>query len=175
MSRRTSMNARAAQQDASTGDIEVVLMEIRHPDLEAPIRLSTDNTERVSDDPLIYGTRSSWRGADPETDPYLWIIASSVLPDDDADTPAAAQIVLENMDARIVEVLRSFTSQATIALAVVLASSPDVIEVESQDMRMTTADGTAAEIVLSLGREEIELEMFPAGRMTRQKFPGLWR
>ncbi len=175
MSHRISLNARAAQQDANSAEIEVVLFDITHPDLEAPIRLSTDNTEQLSEEPLIYGTRSSWRGADPETEPYLWIIASAVLPDDDAEAPAAAQLVLENLDARIVEVLRSFTGQATVAMAVVLASSPDVIEGEWHDMRMTTSEGTAAEIVLSLGREEIELEHFPSGRMTRQKFPGLWR
>lgn len=175
MSRRISLNARAAQQDANSAEIAVVLFEITHPDLEAPIRLSTDNTEKLSEEPLIYGTRSSWRGADPETEPYLWIIASAVLPDDDAEAPAAAQIVLENLDARIVEVLRSFTGQASVAMAVVLASSPNVIEDEYHDMRMTTADGTASEITLSLGREEIELELFPSGRMTRQRFPGLWR
>ena len=175
MSRRLSLNARQAQIDAVSADIDVVLIEISHPELSAPIRLSTDNTHKLSDDPLIYGTRSSWRGADPEADPYLWIVASAVLPDDADDAPAQAQIVLENLDAGMVEVLRSYTGQATVALAVVLAISPDLPEAEWHDLRLTAAEGTAAEITLSLSREEIESEHFPAGRMTRQKFPGLWR
>jgi len=175
MSRRLSLNARQAQIDPVSAEIEVVLIEVTHPDLEAPIRLSTDNTERLTEEPLVYGTRSSWRGANPATDPYLWIVASAVLPDDADDAPAQAQIVLENLDARMVEVLRSYVGQATVAMAVVEAGTPDVIEAEWQDLRLTNAEGTASEITLSLSRDEIELEHFPSGRMTRQKFPGLWR
>lgn len=175
MSRLISLNARQANREASSAEIEVVLLEFAHPDLAAPIRLSTDNTERLSDEPLTYGTRSTWRGADPDNDPYLWVIASAVLPTDAEDAPASAQIVLENLDAQMVEVLRSFTGQATVALAVVQASTPDVIEDEYHDLRLVNAEGDAASITLSLSREEIELEHFPAGRMTRQKFPGLWR
>ena len=36
------------------------------------------------------------------------------------------------------------------------------------------ADADAGQIVLSLGRDEVELEPFPPGRMTRRNFPGIW-
>lgn len=175
MSRRVSLNARWAQIDPVSAEIDVVLIEITHPDLDAPLRLSTDNTEMISDEPRIYGTRSTWRGADPATDPYLCIIASAVLPDDAEDAPAQAQIVLENLDSRMIEVLRSYTDMATVAVAVVEAATPNLIEAEWHGMLLSTAEGTSAEITISLSRDEIELEHFPAGRMTRQKFPGLWR
>lgn len=175
MSRRISLNARQANREATSAEIEVVLLEFSHPDLDAPIRLSTDNTERISDDPLTYGTRSTWRGADPATDSYLWVIASAVLPSDADDVPATAQIVLENLDAAMVELLRSFTTPASVALALVEAGTPDLVEEEYHDLRLTNADGDASEITLTLSREEIELEQFPAGRMTRQKMPGLWK
>ena len=51
--RRVSLNARLAREAGSTAAIEAALFEITHPDLEAPIRLSTDNTERLSDDPAF--------------------------------------------------------------------------------------------------------------------------
>jgi len=175
MTQRISLNARQSNREASSAEIEVVLLEFSHPELGAPIRLSTDNTVRISDEPLIYGTRSNWRGADPDRDPYLWVIASAVLPDDAEDAPASAQIVLENLDAQMVEVLRSFTSPAHVALAVVEAATPDLIEVEYHDLLLSNAEGTSAEISLTLSREEIELEHCPAGRMTRQRFPGQWR
>lgn len=175
MSRRLSLNARQALIDPVSADFDVVLIEITHPDLDAPLRLSTDNTEMISDEPRIYGTRSTWRGADPATDPYLWIIASAVLPDDAEDAPAQAQIVLENLDSRMIEVLRSYTDMATVAIAVVEAATPNLIEAEWHGMLLSTSEGTSAEITISLSRDEIELEHFPAGRMTRQKFPGLWR
>jgi len=171
--RRVSLNARLAQDAETTGELYVVLFEIAHPELERPIRLSTDNTERLSDDPLYYGTRSTWRGADPIADPYLWIIASTVLPSDLEDAPATATVILENLDRRMVDVVRSFTSPATVAMAVVLASSADVVEVEFTDLQIRSADIDSGQIVLAISREEIEQEHYPAGRMTRERFPGL--
>jgi hypothetical protein len=175
MSRALSLNARLAQDEVTSAEIEVVLIEISHPSLPALIRLSTDNTERLSDDPLMYGTRSSWRGADPQAEPFLWILASAVIPGDQDDAPASAQLVLDNLDAQITEVLRSYTDLASVNLAVVLAETPDVIEAEFLDLKLVAAEGTDASVTLSLSREEIELEHFPAGRMIRTKFPGLHR
>lgn len=67
--RRLSLNARMMQDDLVSDQIYVVLIEIDHPELPRPIRLSTDNADRIQADPPIYGTRSSWRGANPITDP----------------------------------------------------------------------------------------------------------
>lgn len=171
--RRLSLNARLAHEETSSAEIEVVLFLIEHPDLEAPIRLSTDNTERISDDPLMYGTRSNWRGASPVTDPYLWVIASAVLPSDSEDAPAQATLILENMDSEMVAIVRSFTDLATVSMAVVLASSPNRVEVEFTGLQIVSAEITAGEITLSLSRDEIELEPFPAGRLSKHRFPGL--
>lgn len=167
------MNARLAHDGLAPSEIEVALFVIEHPDLPTPIRLSTDNTERLSDDPLIYGTRSAWAGANPMAEPYVWIIASAVLPDEAEDAPASAQIVVENLDAGMVELLRSFTTPASVRMAVVLASSPDLVEAEWAGLTITQANITSGDITLSLSRDEVELEPFPSGRMTRHRFPGL--
>lgn len=171
--KRLSLNARLAQDAAASAEIEVVLLELIHPDLDTPIRLSTDNADVIDESLPLYGTRSAWRGADPLNDPYLWIVASAVVPGDDEEAPASARLALENLDARIVELLRSFTSMATANMAVVLASSPDEIEAEWLGLQLTVADGDDGEVVLQFDREEIEQEPFPAGRMTRHHFPGL--
>lgn len=170
--RRLSLNARQAQLGEASDEIEVVLFCIEHPELEAAIRLSTDNAVRISEDPEIWGTVSIWKGASSK-DPYLWIIASAVLPGDAEDSPAQATLVLENLDARMVQIIRSFTEPATVSIAVVLASSPNVVEAEWTGLQITSADITAGEIVLTLSRDEIEMEPFPAGRMTKHRFPGL--
>lgn len=167
------MNARLAADAEVSAEIEAALFLIEHPQLEHPIRLSTDNTERLQDDPYMMGTRSTWRGSDPSTQPFLWVIASAVLPGDAEDAPATAQIILENLDSEMVELLTSFTDPATIHMAGILASSPDDIEVEQEDLRIVSADVTAGEITLQLSREDLELEPFPPGRMTRMTFPGL--
>lgn len=171
--RRLSLNARLALEEESSAEVEAVLLSIEHALLDAPIRLSTDNTERISDDPLVYGTRSSWRGANPVLDPYLWVVASAVLPGDSEDAPAQATIVLENLDTEMVALIRSFVDPATVALAVVMADSPSLIEAQWTGLQIVSADITGGEIVLTLSRDEIELEPFPSGRMSKHRFPGL--
>lgn len=175
MPRRLSLNARLAQDAHSTAEIFVALIEITHPLLDAPLRLSTDNTERLSDQPLTYGTRSRWRNADPRTEPYLWVVASALLPSDLDDTPASATIALENLDSRMVGLLRSFTDPAEFRIAVVLASSPDLVEAEYSGLQLVSAEMSAGEILIEISRDEIELEPFPAGRMSQMRFPGLHR
>lgn len=171
--RRLSLNARMMQDDDASAELYVVLFEITHPDLEAPIRLSTDNTERLSSEPLYYGTRSNWRGANPVSQPFLWVIASALVPSDFEDAPAAATLVLETLDHTMVDLVRSFTSPATVHMAVVLASSPTAIEAEWSDLLIVSADVTAGEITLSISRDEVEMEYYPMGRMSRDRFPGL--
>jgi hypothetical protein len=171
--RRLSLNARLARDAEASAEIEVALFIIEHPELEEPIRLSTDNTERLSDDPYTMGTRSTWRGSDPLTQPFLWVIASAVLPGEAEDAPATATLVLDNLSSEMVELLRSFTEPATIHIAGVLASSPDDIEVEQLDLQIVSAEVNAGEITLQISREDMDLEPFPPGRMTRMHFPGL--
>ncbi len=173
--RRLSLNQRLAQDAIGSEEIEVALFIIEHPMLDEPVRLSTDNTERLTDDPLAYGTRSTWMGSNPITEPFLFVIASAVVPSDLDDAPAAASFVLENVDNDIAKLLRSFTSLATIHMAVVLASSPNLIEAEFQDMKIVSADMDAGEVIIDFSREDIEEEHYPAGRMTKDRFPGLHR
>ena len=175
MSRRISKAARQAFDDATTSDGEIALFVFEHPTLDAPIRLSTDPTERMSSDPLAYGTRSTWDGADKSTDPYLFVLMSAELPGDQEDTPAAPVIVLENVDNDIAALLRSFTDYATVHMAVVMASSLDFVEVEFRNMKLLSADGNAGEVRLSLSRRPIEEEPAPMDRFTKDRFPGMYR
>ncbi|WP_353429037.1 hypothetical protein [Paracoccus denitrificans] len=170
--RMLSLNARLAQEDEYSAEIEAVLFLIEHPELDAPIRLSTDNAVRISVDPEVYGTISTWRGGSV-ADPYLWIIASAVLPGEAEDAPAQATLVLENLDAGMVELLRSFTDPPTVSMAVVMAATPDLVEGEWTGLQIVSADINAAQIVLALSRDEIELEPYPAGRLSQHRFPGL--
>lgn len=172
--RIVSLNTRLMQDTVSSGEIHAILFEINHPALDAPVRLSTDNTERLSVDPLYYGTRSTWRGANPVTDPYLWVVASALLPSDKEDAPAAGTLLLENLDRDMVRVVRSFTDLATIHMAVVLADSPNVPDLEYVGMEILSADIDNGIITLTFGRENIEKEPVPVDRFSRNLFPGLF-
>ncbi|QND45196.1 hypothetical protein HB780_05420 (plasmid) [Rhizobium lusitanum] len=173
--RRVSLNARLAQDAQNTSEIYVALFCIEHSMLDSPVRLSTDPTERLQNEPLMYGTRSTWLDANTVTDPYLFVLASTVLPSDLDDAPAEGNIVLENVDNDIAKLLRSFSDLATIHIAVVLASSPSLVEAEYQNLKITSATINAGEVTLSFSRENVEEEYVPAGRMTKNRFPGLHR
>ncbi|WP_435656045.1 hypothetical protein [Brucella pituitosa] len=169
--RRLSLNARTALDAGATDEIYVVLLRFTHPSLDKPVFLSTDPTQRLSIEPLMYGTYSSW--LNPDREPFLFILASTMVPDDKEDTPAAATVILETVDKDMATVLRSIKDRATVDMAVVLASSTDVIEAEWTGLRLMNANGNASEITLQISRESIFEEPFPAGRMTRARFPGL--
>lgn len=169
------MNARTAELQEHSAEVEVALFCFEHPDLDAPIRLSTDPTERLSSDPLIYGTRSTWLDANPVTDPYYYVIASAELPSDLDDATSTASLVLENVSRDVAQLLVSFTSYATAHLAVVLASSPNEIEVEFRDLKLVSCVVNAGEVSLQLSRAPIEEETVPMDRFTKDRFPGLFR
>lgn len=173
--RRVSLNARTAFDAAKTDEVEIVLIHITHPDLAAPIRLSTDPTERLSSDPLLYGTRSTWLESDPLTEPFLFVLASAEIPGDLEDAPAAATIVLDTIGPDTTALLRSFNDRPHVNLAVVLRSSPDLAEVEFRGMVMLGSEGAVGEVTLSISRAPIEDETVPMDRFTKDRFPGLFR
>lgn len=169
--RRVSLNTRQSLDAVATDEIYVVLFRFTHPSLEKPVFLSTDPTERLSLEPLYYGTYSSW--LNPNREPFIAILASAMVPDDKEDAPAAATLILETVDKDMATVLRSIKDRATVDMAVVLASSPDVLEMEYTGLKLMVANGNASEITLQISRESIYEEPFPYGRMTRARFPGL--
>lgn len=160
---------------ASTHAVEVVLLMITHPLLTSPIRLSTDPTTRLSYDPLSYGTRSTWRGSNPVSEPFHFIVASADLPGDQEEVPTAARIVLENLHQDIGALLRSFTDWATIDIAVVMADTPNLVELQYLGLKIIAADGDLSQIVISAGRPALEDETVPMDRMTKDRFPGLFQ
>lgn len=173
--REVSLNMRASLDAASDDDVELILFVFDHPTLSDPIRLSTDPTERLSTEPLMYGTRSTWQGADPETEPYFFVLASAIVPTDTEDGPAEGELVLDAVDVGIAEALRSITNRATVHLAVTMASEPDAPSAEFTNLRLMSAGGDAERISLQVSRQPIEDETVPMDRFTKSTFPGLFR
>lgn len=168
---RVAIEAREGQ---SSDEIEIALFQIEHDTLDAPVRIASGWTDRLSADPLMYGVRSAWLGANPVTEPFLYVLMSAEIPGDMEEAPASAAIVLDNVDRSIGDVLRSVTDRATVHMAVVLASDPDTPELEVHDLKLMEANGANGEHTLTISREPIEAESIPADRMTRDRFPGLF-
>lgn len=166
MGRITSLNFRAAAQGQQTDQVPVMLAIITHPSLAAPVYLSSDPTERISADPLVYGTRH-------DGIVFPFVLMGAVLPDDQDKNPPKTTLVFENVDADMAKALRAILSPASIELMVVLAETPDVVEVRFTDLRATRGGYDASQISLDISREPFTSEPMPAGRMTAARFPGL--
>ena len=175
--RRVSITARTAVDATASDEVEVMLIRISHPDLEEPILVTSDPTTRISIDPPIYGTKSTWAGAvtPAEQLTYLFTFVSAMLPDDLEDQPQAATVVLEVLDHDMAAVVRSTNRRATVDMAVVLASTTDLVEAEYLGLALVSAEGDAGEIKLTISRDPITSEPWPARRMTRNVMSGLHR
>lgn len=149
-----------------TSENKILLFKITHDDLEDPIYLSTDPTERLSVDPLSYGTVSN-------DDTYTFVEMAAILPDDRKGSPPRVSIAMENVDSSYVELARSFLTPARVDMSIVFASDPDLIMKSMTRLWLTKCSYTESSITFDIAR--FRSESLPAGRrMTKDRFPGLW-
>lgn len=171
--RRVSLTKRLRQDALADDEVEVVLVHITHPDMPDVLRLSSDPGERLSAEPLLYGTRSRWMS--PDGAPYWFMLMAVMLPSDEDEAPPAGTLIFDAVSADLALALRSTLLQADVAMAVCQASDSHLVIAEWQGLKLVSADGGEAEITLTISRDPMTAEPFPAGRMTKERFPGLHR
>ncbi len=162
-----SLTMRTSAYAEQTDAVAVVLAKITHPNLVAPVYLSSDPTQRLLTDPLVYGTISN--GIQ-----YLFVLMTAIIPDEHREGPPKTQLVLENVESDMAKVIRSFTSYASVDLSVVMASNPNFVERSFTNMQIVKASYDADRVTLDISREPFTQEPWPSARMTRARFPGLW-
>lgn len=167
MSRTLSLTLRAAMFAEETGEVPVCLITIAHASLAEPLRFSTDPTERLSVDPLRYGTTS--RG-----EVYDFLPVAVRLPDDRDEAPPALSLVLDNIDRETIALLRSTVDPAEVTVEVVLASAPDDVEISFPAFDLTEADYAAQTVTLTVAIDALQTEPFPSGSFTPAQFSGLF-
>ncbi len=173
-----TLNNRRAIDATASDEVEVALIRITHSSISEPVRLSTDPTSVVSIDPLIYGTYSTWLApvGSIAAVTYLFGLVSTALPDDQEDQAQSSKLVLEVVDQDMARVCRSINDRdGRVDLAVVHASTPNLLTAQFLGIPLTMAEGDAAQIVLTLSRQSMADEPFPCGRMTRAVTPGVIR
>ena len=167
MSRTVSETFRRALYAAQTDEVIVALLTITHDDLAEPVRLSTDATERLSADPLSYGTTS--RG-----EVYQFVPISVVLSGETDDAPPQVALEVDNVDQSLITMVRSITAPASVAIEIVLASDPDTGEIEFPAMLTGSADYDAEVVRFSLEVDSLASEPFPGTSFVPSMFPGLF-
>lgn len=167
MARTVSLKFLKAINAQETDELPVLLLTITHPDLvDGPERLCSSGY-RIQQEPLLYGMYS--RGLR-----YLALPFSAVLPDDKEDSAPVAKLSMDNVDRDLVALLRSTTTPAEITMEVVLASSPDDVEIEFPPFDLVNADYDDATITISLAIDALATEPYPSGTFDPASFPGLF-
>lgn len=166
MSRTLSLAMREAMNSQETGEVAVVLLTLEHPSFPEPLLLSSDPTERLSEEPLSYGTIS--RG-----DTYVFCPMGVTLPDDLGERAPVARIVVENISRELIKVMKPLAGLATGKVEIVLASSPDEVEIEYPVLDIVRAPYNANTITLEFSIDALTEEPYPAGAFDPSGFPGL--
>jgi hypothetical protein len=164
-----SLSFRGAFNEESTDEFPVILVEITPAGATEPVRICSEPAQRLSSDPLKYGIIH-------DGNEYGWVVMSSAWPDDQEGKPPSTTLIFANVTEDMAATIRGVTpgTQAAVTLKMVLSSAPDDIE-EQYDMKATSGSYNAAQVSLDVSREPIETEPWPAFRMTKARFPGLYR
>lgn len=97
-----------------------------------------------------------------------------ILPEISNRSPQGTSVVLDNVDLRLVGLLRSITQPLSVTLRVVLASQPDVIEMEFTDLVLREANWDVSKITGRLASEDPLNQAFPAHQYDPRSFQGLF-
>lgn len=165
--RAVSLTMRRSMYARETKEVALVLITVTHPLLSTPVRVSSDPTARLSEQPLRYGTVS--RGST-----YTFVPMSVMLPDDIEERAPTSQIQIENVSRDLVALLRSMRSPADVRMEVVLASTPDAVEYLCPKFQLKHTRGAAPMLTLELHIDSLVEEPFPSGSFSPSYFPGLF-
>lgn len=167
MSRNLSPGFLAGLYAQESDEVVICLLTVTHEDLDLPIYLSSDATERLSDDPLIYGTVS-------RSNEYLYLPFEFTLPDDKSDSPPRIQLSMDNTDRSLVGILRSISTPANIMVELILASDLDFVEVTMPALQLSDVTIDDGRISATLVADALINEPHPAQLFTPGSFPGLF-
>lgn len=162
-----SLNFRQALFSQGSGEIPIFLLTITHPALDAPILLSTDATERLTTDPLTYGTVS-------RSNTYLYAGIDVTLPDEQDKTPPASKLTIQNVTRDLVPLARSVNTPPQVAIEAVLASAPDTVEMTWPVMDMSNLTADVSTLQFDLTVDALTTEPYPAGNFNAAGFPALF-
>jgi hypothetical protein len=162
-----SLNFREAIFGQESGEVPIFLLTITHPDLDGPIYLTTDATERLGTDPLVYGTVS--RGVT-----FLYAGIDVTIPDEQDKSPPASKLTVANVTRDLIPLARSVNSPPSVQIEAVLASAPDDVEMNwpALDMSNLTYDASALQFDLTM--DALVTEPYPSGTFSPAYFPGLF-
>lgn len=133
-----------------------VLLEITHASIATPIRV-TDNGEDIVHN----------------GDTYTAFPFTIELPADNDQLPVA-RLTLANVDGRIGEAVEAINTPPTVSIKLVLASTPNNVELEFSGFEMRSIKINAVAVEAELYQVSVTSEPWPSLRVTPAKFPAIF-
>lgn len=165
--RTVSLDLRKAMFDDETGEVVVLLLGFDHPDLDEPVRISSDNADLLDFEEQLRGTVS--RGA-----VYHFVPMEIALPEDGEDAQPTLRLTVYDVGQELEPLLQKSVTPAFVTAEIVLASAPDEPEVQFAVFELTQAAIEAGNAVLDLTVDTLASEPYPADTFTPGRFGGLW-
>ena len=171
MSNLISLDFRKSAYAQETGRVLIALITLTHPDLEDPIRISTDPTQRLeeytTDLDVVYGTIS--RGEN-----YIFLPVRIGLPSDTDEGPGEMTLEIDNVHRQYTQTIREIFTPPTVNVELVMDNALDTVEAQWPEFLLTNIKYDATIITGTLKLETLEREPFPAGTFSPAYFPGLF-
>lgn len=140
-----------------TGTAWITLLTITHEGLPAPIRVTDDAVQTVSNG-LTYL-------------PYPFDV---LLPDDVEGRIPQSQIRIDNTTQEIIALLRTLTTPPTLDIQVVRSATPDVVELSASGLEWRASSFDIGTITGTLTIDNLATEEWPPVTFDRARFIGLW-
>lgn len=96
------------------------------------------------------------------------------LPEVSEAAPSSCQIIVDNVDQRMVDLLRRITTPIQVKIEMVLGSQPDVVEMTLEDLVMRNVTWDSQHINGKLEIEDMLNSKFPAYLYEPRTFPGIF-
>lgn len=157
MSRPLSVAAMRAIMAQNTDEAFIILIEFRHALSGQTFRVCM-NTENITSGGQVY-TATYFDFAPPETSDRA---------------PQGCQVIVDNVDRALIALLRSITTPLDVTVRVVMASTPDVIELEFADLVLREVNWNAQQITGTLMSEDPLNQVFTGHVYDQRGFPGIF-
>lgn len=173
MSRLTSMSPEALRAVFSPeADTDLIfLLTIYDPINPNTVlaRLADGFTQRISetDSEVIYGVRSN--GED-----FIFLPMEIGLPSEEEAQAPRCSITLHDVTRYVTPIIRSITASPKIKMELVLAKTPNVVEVSFDGFYINSFTYNADMVSANLSMIDLEREPFPMHSFTPRYFPGMF-
>lgn len=96
------------------------------------------------------------------------------FPPDDDEAPKGVQIQIDNVDLRLIGMLRSVTKPIACALQVVVAATPSVVEMELPYLQIVEVEWNELVVTGKLASDDPLNQKYPAHIYEPRTFPGMF-